>query len=238
MANISYPTAGSQKVANVWNSDHALLDEGAYYVCTNPTPLTSLSTTTSVVDAGNSGATSAQTRPVAIVYNPWAVNNPLSKNIYLKYWYFFLTTAPATGTVWDMALWLEPVGANAYSTGTAALQTPVQLNPGVGDPPRAKVYVGQITANATTSAGTLICRRRMQSSIPVVLDEWLFTFGDKVMPTNLLSAGTSVKRITYSLPPVVIPPGYAVKFGMWGAANNAQPAFEYEMGFVERIPGL
>jgi len=237
MANVLFPTAGAQKIQNIWNTSHALADEGAYFIATNPTPLTPIAITAAIVDAANAGATSAQTRPVSVIYNPWAVNDPAAKAIYLQYWWFLLTTIPATGNVFDMCMWLDPVGSNTYSSGGSKI-VPVAANPGIGSASRAQFYFGAITANPTTAGGQLIMRRKIDSVIPVVLDEYMLTFGDVSMPTNVLSAGTVVKRVNFPLPPVVIPPGFALKLGMFGTGNTGTPAFEFECGYVERQPGL
>lgn len=236
MANVNFPTAASQKVANVWNTSHSLADEGSYFIATNPTILTVIATTTSVVDAGNSGATSAQTRPVMLVYNPWPTTDPNAKTIYPKYLWMILSQVPTSATTMDMCIWMDPVGANAYTSGGSTI-TPVSCNPGIGTVSRAKIYFGAITAAATTSGGSLVSRRRIDSLIPVTLDEWQFTFGDFQQPTNVLSSTASVKRMSFGLPPLAIPPGYAMKIGFYAGSNAAAPSWEFEFGYVERAQG-
>ena len=152
-ANQNFPSLGSQKVVDVWTPAlQGLLDEGSLFVATNTTIGTAIATTTSVVDAANSGATSAQTRPVAIIYNG---NAPLSgKVIYPLTWNWMLSQVPTSATSWRLGLWLEPVGSNAYSSGGSAI-TPVAMNHTLSSPPasRASIYFGAITANATTAGG-------------------------------------------------------------------------------------
>ena len=237
MGNPLFPTRASTKVNPVWPTLHELADEGALYIATNPTPGTAIATTTSVVDAGNSGATSAQTRPVAIWYNSATASDQAAKNIYPLYLSMTLGQVPTSATAWEMAMWLDPVGASAYTSGGSQI-TPVGVNPDVSTSTRLLMYFGAITAAATTSGARLVCRRKINPAIPVTLDDWMFVFGGPTGETNVLSGGASVKRVTFPMPPLVIPPGYALKMGMWGAANAAAPTWEFEMLYAERTPGL
>ena len=148
MGNPLFPNRASQKVFSVWPTLQALADEGALFLATNPTPNTAIATTTSVVDAGNSGATSAQTRPVAIWYNSAAASDQAALNIYPLSISMMLVQVPTSATFWDMGFWLEPVGASAYTSGGSVI-TPVSLNPDVGTATRLQMYFGAITAAAT-----------------------------------------------------------------------------------------
>lgn len=236
-ANNNYPVAGSQKVANIWNDLNGLLDEGSIFIATNPTPGTPIATTTSVVDAGNTGATSAQTRPVMIVYNNGPSGNNASKSIYPLYLSMFITQVPTSATRWDMAMWLEPIGASAYTSGGSSI-VPVAANQAVGNISQANIYFGAITAAATTSGGKLVARKLVNAAVPVTLDEWVFSFAPIECTTNILSGGASAKRITLPCPPLIIPPGYALKMGMWGTSNAAAPSWEFEFCYAERFTGL
>jgi hypothetical protein len=132
-------------------------------------------------------------------------------------------------------VWLEPAGSQAYSTGGSII-VPVPLNPSISSPTRAAFYFGAITANPTTAAGLQIVRRQINATVPVALDQWTFTFGGLV-PSDHLSAGTAPKNCSIALPPVVIPPQWALKVGMYGAANAAAPSFEFECVYAERGAG-
>lgn len=236
-ANMNFPYAGSQKVANIWNDLNALLDEGSIFVATNTTVGTAIATTTSVVDAGNTGATSAQTRPVMIVYNSGSAGSPNSKSIYPLYLDMILSQVPTSATRWDMGMWIEPLGSQAYTSGGSVI-TPVAANQAVAGASQALIYFGAITAAATTAGGVRVARKLVNSAIPVTLDEWVFNFGCIEAATNILSGGASAKRITIPVPPVVIPPGYALKIGMWGTSNAAAPSWEFEFCYAERYAGL
>lgn len=236
-ANLNFPSLGSSKVVDVWTpAQQGLLDEGSLFVATNTTIGTPIATTTSVVDAANSGATSAQTRPVAIIYNGNAAGS--GKVIYPLTWNWMLSQVPTSATSWRMAMWLEPVGSNAYSSGGSQIY-PVAMNQTLNQPPgsRASIYFGAITANATTAGGLRICQRMINSAVPVTLDQWFFVFGMN-RGSDLISGGAGAKNVNIALPPVGIPPGWALKVGMWGASNAAAPSWEFELVYAERDLGL
>jgi hypothetical protein len=238
MANQNYPVQPSTKVAPVWQTVHALADEGSYFVATNPTPGTGIATTTSVVDGANSGATSAQTRPLMIVYNGASPNDPNAKNLYPLYLNMSFTTVPAVGTVWQTAMWLEPVGASAYTSGGSTI-VPNNVNPNSNTNTRASVYFGALTAAATTTGGKLVMARAVTSILPILRDVHLFTFGDVTQPAAVIQGTATVARtIVVPCAPLVIPPGYALKLGGWMTGNNAAPAWEFEFGYAERAGGL
>ena len=238
MPNVNFPSAGSQKVSRVWGGQQTLLDEGSLYIITN-TISTAVATTTSVVDAANSGATSAQTRPVVVMWNQASASDPNARTIYPLYWNISIPIGgqvPSSATSWQAALWLDPVGAAAWTSGGTAF-TPNPVNPATAARgSMLKMYFGAITAPATSGAGVMVGRRFLSNIIPVVGDEWMLTFGDTSMPSSLL-LGTAVRKVTVPFGAVCIPPGYALKLGMWGASNAAAPSFEFELGFAERSAG-
>lgn len=231
-ANQNYALLNSSKTTPMWAmGQQALLDEGSLFVATNPTVGTAVATTTSVVDAGNSGATSAQTRPVAILYN--ANGDGSDKMVYPISWNMRIAQVPTSATSWQMALWLEPVGASAYTSGGSQI-TPVALNQWSANvATNCSVYFGAITAAATTSGGKLVAIRQINSAVPVTLDQWFITFG-MVRGSDLISGGAGAKNVNIALPAIGIPPGWAMKLGMWGASNAAAPSWEFELVYAER----
>lgn len=235
-ANPSFPNLNASKVAQVWADPmQALLDEGVLYVGTNPTIGTAIATTTSVVDAGNSGATSAQTRPLIILYN---ANQPSAQspvNLYPLTLNMQVSQVPTSATSWQMAMWLEPIGASAYTSGGSQI-TPVALNQALGGTSRAQLYFGALTAAATTTGGRLVSRRQVNSAIPVTLDQWLFVFGT-MGGSDQIAGGSGAKNLRMALPPIVVPPSWALKVGMWGASNAAAPSWEFEFVYAERGAG-
>jgi len=241
MANLNFPSASSQKVTGVWGGLQGLLDEGALYLANNTTLGTAIATTTSVVDAGNSGATSAQTRPLAILVNNAPAADANARSIYPVYFNLFIPIGgqiPTSATSWQFGMWLDPIGVASYTSGGSTI-VPTQLNPGAagGRGSQAKLYFGAITAAASSSGAVLVGRRVLSNIIPTVGDEWMLTFGDPTMPTSMLLSA-AVRKVTVPCAPVCVPPGYALKFGIWGPSNAAAPSFEFELCYAERSAGL
>lgn len=237
-ANTNFPISASQKVSNIWpGSDHALVDEGAYFVTTNPTVGTAVATTTSVVDdAATASATHAQNVPVMHIVNTGSLGDVNAKSIYLKYLRMMLVQVPTSATTWRFAIRVSKT-PRFTSTAAGTTLTPVNANMSSQNSSVATVYFGAVvTALATDNR--LISNGTVGSVIPVTLDVWTFTFGDVVQPTNFLNGSASAKNVTLSLPPVVIPPGCNMNFEMWGASNAAAPSWEFEMGHAERLAGL
>lgn len=238
MANLQFPTSQSQKVSNLWNTDHGLLDEGNYFVSTNPTPLTTVAMTTSVVDdAATASSTHAQYSPLIYIYNSASATDPNGKTIYLKYIRLLQLT---TGQAWTSCtsahytLRLDPT--SRYTSGVTAT-VPVNMNSNSSNNSVAKVYVGANVVSLPTAAQRLVGRGQIQGSIPLPGDQWIFTFGDVSAPTNVLGA-SGIKNLTLPCGPVAIAPGWSFQVDVFGVALAAAPAFEFEIGHVERVAGL
>ena len=223
--NTSYPVSASQKVGNIWNSDHALADEGSFFIAT----------TTSVVDdAATASATHAQNVPVMYIANQGSSGDQTAKSIYLKYLRMIVTAAPTSASEWNISLRTDNVPR--YTSGGSSI-TPVNINTGSQLQSVAQIKFGAVvTANLPSANARLIGRAMVQSSIPVVKDQWIFTFGDTTMPTNILTA-SAAKNINIPMGPVIIAPGWNLAVDMWGASNAGAPAWEFELGYVERLAG-
>lgn len=231
-ANTNFPLLNASKVASMWgNLLHPLVDEASLFVATSPTPGTAIATTTSVVDAGNAGATSAQTRPVACIFNGQGVGSnivvyPLTLNM-------LLAQVPTSATSWQMAMWLEPLGATMVTSGGSTI-TPVAANQLAGGSlSKSIITFGAIVASATSGTGKLVCRRQINPAIPVTADQWMFTFGG-LLSSDQVAGGAGAKNVTFGLPAIAIPPQWGLKIGMWSAANAAAPSWEFELQYAER----
>lgn len=234
-ANLNFPVAAAQKVVDIWTpSLQGLLDEGSLYVATNTTVGTPIATTTSVVDAGNSGATSAQTRPVSIIFNSNAASS--NRVIYPLTWNMILSQVPTSATMWMLGMWLEPIGATAYTSGGSAI-TPSPMNWTLGQPQsRAQIYFGAITAAASSTSAVRVALRQVNSAVPVTRDQWMFVFGMN-RGSDQVAGGAGAKNVNIGLPPIGIPPQWALKVGMWGTSNAAAPSWEFELVYAERDVG-
>ncbi len=238
MANIQFPTSTGQKVVNLWNSDHALADEGGYYITTTPTPLTAVAMTTSVVDdAATASATHAQYSPVLYIYNRANATDPNAKSIYLKY---IRLLQPVGGQAWTSCTSAHytlrtDAAPNRWVSG-GTLYVPANVNTAASNNSSASVYFGANVVGLPSGNGRLVGRGQIQGSIPLAGDQWVFTFGDISAPTNLLGA-SAIKNVTIPCAPVVIGPGCSFQLDIFGVALAAAPAFELDMGHVERVSG-
>ena len=237
MANILFPTSASQKVAGIWNSDHALVDEGSYFIATTPISGTPIAMTTSVVDdAATASSTHAQAAPVLYIQNTDVMGGPTSRTIYMKYLrlvQIIANQAWSSATNAQYSLRLDPT--TRYTSGGTQI-TAKSINPTSGVTPGALIYMGAVVTALPSTNGFMVGRGQIQGTIPLPGDQWLFTFGDVVGPTNLLGA-SAIKNITLPCGPIVIPPGYNLTLDIWATALAAAPQFELEMGFVQRQSG-
>lgn len=234
-ANLNFPSANAQKVANIWNDRYAAADEGNFYVATNPTVGTGIATTTSVVDdAATASATHAQNVPVFNMQNGYPNSDPQLRTIYLQYLKMTVTAAPTSATAWSYAIRADNV--SRYTSGGTTI-VPVNVNTNSGNKSAAILNFGAVvTTNLPSASARLVSTGQVQSTIPVVKDVWIFTFGDIVMPTNILTA-SAAKNINVPAGPVIVGPGWNINFEMWGASNAGAPAWEFELGFIERPSG-
>lgn len=232
----NFQNAGSVKMVNLWNSDHAAADEGSFFVATNPTVGTGIATTTSVVDdAATASATHAQYAPVMLITNNWPTTDTNNTRIYLKYLRMLCTAAPTSATLWNFSFRGDSRASRYISGGS--LIAPVNINMDSGTASRAQIYFGAVLTNLPTAAnGRLLSCGAVQGSIPVVKDQWMFTFGDQSMPTNVLHA-TGNKALTIPCGPMILGPGQSISLGMWGTSCAGAPAWEFELGYVERPAG-
>lgn len=234
--NAAFSGQNSAKVTNIWNSDHALSDEGSYFTFTN-TPGTAIATTTSVVDdAATASATHAQNVPVMTIINTWSVTDPQAKNIYMKYLRMVIGQVPTSAAGWFYAWRLDPTPANLTTAGTVI--TPVNPNSNSGTLSKASINFGAIvTSVSNASQSRLISAGQIAGAIPVTKDQWMFTFGNPVPVGDSIGTQTLVKNVTANVPPIIIAPGWMLKLEMWAGSNGAAPTWEFEGGFVERPAG-
>lgn len=230
--------SSATKVANIWNGQQATADEGNFFLATNPTVGTGIAMVTSVVDdVATASSTHAQFSPTMLVQNNWPTTDASQHRIYLQYLRVSVVTqAPTSASDWRFAFRGDNVSSRYTSGGT--LIVPVNINMDSNNATRAVVYFGNITAALpSASGGRLLSKGIVDYALPIIGDQWLFTFGDVAMPSYQIAA-TALKQITIPCGPIIIGPGQNVTFEQWGTSNAAAPAFEFELGYVERAAGL
>lgn len=225
MANVLFPTTNAQKVQNIWNRDQGIIDEGTFFLATNPTPGTGIATTTSIT-------TEDQLHPVMLIQNTWTPGDPNAKNIYPINLEMIWTAAPTSATFWQYSLRLDTSNPNKYTSGGSVI-VPVNANGQVNTGSRAAIYFGAIVGLTQASSGRLVDIGMAHQTIPTVRDTTRLQFGVPHINAVNNATGVNVNR-SVSVPPLVIAPGQWMALQMWGTANAAAPAWEFILQYVER----
>lgn len=233
--NLNVTSVGTGRQTLIFAGDNGVSDEGSYFTACTATPMTGVAQTTSVVDdAATQSSTHAQASPALYIQN----QNPAGSgiNIYLRYIKIVLQSqAPTSATSWQYSFRFDNNTSKLTTAGTVL--TPHNTNSGVTALSKAYINVGAITTVIMSSAGWLHSAGVITGAIPVVLDQYTFTFGDVASSTGAIGTQTLVKALSIPVAPIVIAPGYQLTMGQWGASNAAAPAFSWEIGYVERPTG-
>ena len=166
---------------------------------------TAIATTTSVVDdAATASATHAQNVPVMYVANKGSASDQNATTIYPIALKMTVAAAPTSATVWSFAIRAD--NPSRYTSGGTVLNS-VNLNTGSSRASNAFGAFGAVVTALPSANQRVIASGQVQSSIPVVKDVWIFTFGDIVMPSSILTA-TGAKNINIPCQPFAVAPGW------------------------------
>ncbi len=146
-----------------------------------------------------------------------------------------LTVVPPSATQMQYALAVE--GANRYTSGGTTLAAG-NVNTASAQAASASVIVGAPAIAAAGGTVRYIARGVARSAIPVVNDEYLWSFGEAdAAGSNTGFGGTTAQRIAIPCPPVVLGPGanHSMLLHLWFPGNiTTAPSFECEVGWWER----
>lgn len=209
----------------VVRKQHALADEGAYFVCHN---------------SGTGAATTAtptafsDTAPMFTLNNVDTPTNLDAKRIHLD-WLRLTETAAGTAGV---DLRLRAVLDSTVPTG-GTLLTPV--NPNMDVPQRASVGLGRLLPTGTTQTGNsrVVVGTHVvlatSAAIPA-LSEIYITFGgtEGVYQAVTAAAAGNIYRAGYSWPPVVIGPQQTFILEFLITSQSAASSWTVEAGWWER----
>ncbi len=225
MPNLQFATAQAQKIQNIWNRDQGMLDDGSYFIATNPTPGTGI--TMGIT------ASEAETKPQMLLYNSWGVNDPNGKNIYPVALRITYVVAPTSATFFQMSIHMDQNNPLKYTSGGSLI---VPTNAGVATTAsKATIYFGAITALASTlSGGHLVANQMMSPTIPLAKDVQSIEWGKGITGPIINATSVNATR-TVSLPPMSIPPGAWMGIQMWGTSYATTAAtMEFQFEYVER----
>lgn len=239
--NVNFPVQNAQKVAPLWPSLHALLDEGSLFLMSSTDAAsgkaagTGIATTTSVVDdAATASATHAQNVPVFYMSNSGSASDQNATTIYPIALKMTVTAAPTSATVWNYAIRAD--NTSRYTSGGTQMRA-INVNTGSSRASAALAYFGAVVTALPSANQRVLGSGQIQSSIPVVKDVWIFTFGDMTMPSSILTA-SAAKNINIPCTPLALAPGWNFALEMWGAACAGAPAWEFDLLYAERQAGL
>jgi len=206
------------------NRQHALADEGSYFVATNPTPGTAI--------AGISAADGYDDAE-ALLFIRNDATAAEGTRLYLDYILLSATAAGTNGTNFSYAMDC-PTGATSYASGGSTI-TPVNVN-------RASSLTASVTMKfgaVVTTTGTterIVSHGPLRSVIKLIGDKYLFTFGvgEKKDGCAATTAGTAIVNIVRACPPVVLGPSDQFCLREFAASQTVAAQYEFEMGFWMR----
>jgi len=220
---------------------HALADEGTYFVTNNAQSAIT----------GPAGSSFSHTAALLCLFNSDTVGNALAKRIYLDYLRIenggTAMSAQTTATASFFAITID--GTNRYSSGATALTNSiVNPNSDSGNKSIANAYFGAVTASTQSSAVRTVVGNRV-FRIPVSttaytlanFDTFHFNFGGVENQSSLVpgSSGTlsaNVNSVFHNVPPIVIGPGQSMLLHLWVTVTGSVTAgtFFPELGWWER----
>ena len=202
---------------------------GTYYKTKNPTPDTGI--------AANIQTSFSATKGLICIYNN--AQEPDRRVIVLDYIRLLCTVAPASAVSFRGLIAVDK--KDRYSSGGSVLSTTpgnVSVTADSEKASIARVNFGALTLNAEGAAPNPVHRlgkATIHGAIPVVLAEYILTFGVRQSPGFQTLNGTAVQRQVVDFGPAVIPPGSSFVLHDWYPSNAATAAeYEPEIAWIEK----
>jgi hypothetical protein len=210
-----------------------LVEEGTYFVTTNPTPSTAIA-----YGSAGTQATFVDTVPFIQVLNTGNPGDPNAPVVYVDYLKLISNgTAPASSTHVHMAARLDN-GFRVATGGTPATNVPVCTNMNLATAqPAARVvtFSGAVaTIPAISAAARQVGRAMLKGGPTLNLDEYIIVHGinDAAGCQGYL---TTVASYTTRMPPVAIGPGQSLTYHLWFISGVTNPfSYEFELAHWER----
>ncbi len=210
-------------VQNLWNSIHALAEEGSLYVAQTATPGTGITLTSAT------GTTFSDTQAIFGVNNVDAALNVIP--LWLK---MVITAAGTLGTDDHYAGRLDK-GAG-ISGGTATL-TGKPASPLYSNDTSAAIFAGVPTVAAATGQRYYLGRaegRKAAAPAYVVGDVITILFGPVEQVQAQAITPTTAIGLVLPFPATIIPPGWCWALNEWMTGRTAAQSAEIEFGYVVR----
>lgn len=200
---------------------HALSNEGSYFSITNGTVGTGVAGI-----AASDGFDDLETYIFLRNTEP----NSTGKRFFLDYLLLRPTAAGTNGTNFSFAMKMDRGATRLASGGTAF--TPINMNM---DSAAASIVSANVGAGVTTAATTdarLVTSGLIRSSIKVIGDTYLFTFGQTAHTSGQQAA--TITNFVIPCPPVVVGPGQMFLFHEFAASQTVAASYTFQMGWWER----
>ncbi len=201
-----------------------LADEGSYFVTYNVTDGTGI--------AGHAAPVQADLSLKSLLH---IFNASLTKRLYPDFVRIRMTAIGAGATTTDFTAWVDNANGTTAKTSGGTVATVVNTLGGGATDGDTIVSFGAVVTTAH-STEKRVDHQRVRSVVPVIEDQYIFTFGNPglSLPSGLPTTGTNQAVIYVHLPPVVVPPGGNFKLSEWGASQSGAHSFEYTVGYVRR----
>lgn len=200
-------------------------DEGSSFVTYNVTDGTGIAGHAAPVQSDLS------TKPLLHIFNG---NSSGGKSIIVDFVRIRVTAVGSGATTTDFTAWIDQKGSTCKTSG-GTVATSVNCRSDNPFTTGAVVTFGAVVATADASERR-IDHQRVRSVVPVVEDQYVFTFGNTspIFPAAQALSGTNIVSAVVPMPAVCILPGGNFKLVEWGASQTGAHSFEYTVGWVER----
>lgn len=223
---------GEDYAITLLQKSHGLADEGSYLVFSNPTGGTGIASAAAPTAFPAIGAT--DTKPFLVFQNLDQPGDPAACRLYFDYVRFRCTAPGTNGTSIDFAVILDVANAPRAPSGGSSISA---VNPNmdmVGDVGRVSCSAGAVTVSST-STGRLLPNVQLRTVIPVVGDQYIFSFGATEYTVGSLPVGgTLVAQQTFGYPPLIIGPGQWALFYLILPAQSVASSYEFDCGMFRR----
>lgn len=201
----------------------AFAEEGSYFSTYNVTDGTGIAGHAAPVQADLS------LKPLLHLFNA-----STTKSVTIDFIRLRMTAIGAGATTTDFTMWVDRNGATVKTSG-GTVGTVVNVNGASTNASSAVISFGAVVATAGTGE-VRIDHQRVRSVVPVVEDQYVFSFGNPgyAMPAAMALTGTAVVSAFVHCTPAVIGPGGNFKLQEWGASQSGAHSFEYTIGYWER----
>ena len=228
-SNPNIAVSASSKVMTIFPGDYAAADEGSYFTANlAATASTAVATTTQAL---------AKTNPTIAITNTSTPGGANSYNIYLRYIKLLMTAVTTGATTAQHVGTLDNLLPKLTTLGTA-LNAATNVNSASPSLSKSLIYGGVNVAGADTANGRTVHTGVITNSIPIILDNWIFAFGEPVAASAMIGTMTLVKEVIVPLPPIIIAPGWTYTLGIWGTSwAAAAQTYSIDMGWIERPSG-